>query len=147
MNKKEALSPKEEEILCLLWDNDAPMTTMEMSEKMEERGWSTITVFKTVQTMTEKGYIEVAGFNRSGKVYSRTFSPTMSKNAYFSSLLEKRGFKAESLGGLVTAFLGLKESDKKSKKVEEAIRRMEQIVEEVKKEEAKQKEAEKTKEE
>ena len=34
MKRTEILPPKEEEILCLLWDNNAPMTTMEIAEEM-----------------------------------------------------------------------------------------------------------------
>lgn len=136
MNRSEMLTPKEEEIMCLIWDKNAPMTTVEISEYMEERGWSRVTVFKTIQSMTEKGHLRVAGFEKNAKAYARTFVPTLTKNEYFSDLLRKRGFSGESVVGLVTALLGVKGGSKREKNMEEAIKKMEKIVEEIKKEDA-----------
>lgn len=147
MKKSEALTPKDEEILCLLWDNGAPMTTMEIAEKMMERGWSRITVFKTVQNMTEDGILEVSGLAKVSKSYSRLLWPTVTKNEYFSSVLQKRGFNNSSFIGLVTTFFGMKAGEKQSKKMEAAIKEMERIVEEVKREEEKTKQQETNKQE
>ena len=138
MKRTEILPPKEEEILCLLWDNNAPMTTMEIAEEMMERGWSRITVFKTIQSMTENGTIEVTGVTRVSKSYARQFWPTFTKNEYFSSILHKRGFSYSSFAELATTFFGVKAGEKKSKKIEAAIKEMERIVEEVKREEEKE---------
>ena len=84
MNRYEMLTSKEEEVLCLIWDNNAPMTAVEISELMEQRGWSKVTALKTVQDLTESGRLEIVGVTRVGKAYPRILYPSCTKNEYFS---------------------------------------------------------------
>lgn len=132
MNRYEMLTSKEEEVLCLIWDNKAPMTAVEISELMEQRGWSKVTALKTVQDLTESGRLEIVGVTRVGKAYPRILYPSCTKNEYFSDVLHKRGFDCKSMAGLVMAFMGVGEEN--SEKSEDLIKKMEIIIDEIRSE-------------
>ena len=49
MKKQDVLNKREEELMNFLWAYNEPLTQNEMAEKLEEQGWSSVTLFKTVQ--------------------------------------------------------------------------------------------------
>lgn len=44
--KKEVLNKREEELMNFLWECSEPLTQNEMAERLEEQGWSSVTLFK-----------------------------------------------------------------------------------------------------
>ena len=101
--KKESLNKREEELMNYLWEIKKPMTTNEMAKQLQSEGWTNITLCRTVQSLTDQGYLEVAGLEKSAKTYARKLIPSLSKEEYYSSVLMNRGINANSLADLTAA--------------------------------------------
>ena len=54
-----------------LWKVNEPLTANEMAERLAEDGWNNVTLFKTVQSLTTDGYLEVVGLEKTVKTYAR----------------------------------------------------------------------------
>ena len=72
MKKKNALNKREEELMNILWEYNEPLTQNEMAERLEDSGWNSVTLFKTVQSLSSGGYLQVAGLEKTAKTYPYT---------------------------------------------------------------------------
>ena len=61
MKNKDYLTVRQEELMNFLWKVNEPLTANEMAERLAEDGWNNVTLFKTVQSLTTDGYLEVVG--------------------------------------------------------------------------------------
>ena len=128
MKKKDALSKREEELMNILWTYNEPLTQNEMAERLEEQGWSSVTLFKTVQSLSGAGYLKVVGLERTAKTYARKLIPAITKEEYYTSILMKNGLDSESLANITAAFIGVSKKNKKEKNTE-VIAKLEEIIE------------------
>lgn len=115
------LKPREEAVMNILWDHNIPMTTNDILKNFNTEECSEITLYKTIQSLVEKGYLEVAGLVKCTKTYSRQFVPAISKEQYYSSLLISKGLNKNSLADLTAAFLGVSNSESKNAEVISAL--------------------------
>lgn len=127
MKKHDNLTTREEELLNILWDFDEPLTQNEMAERLESQGWNNVTLFKTVQSLSSAGYLEVVGLEKSTKTYARKLMPAMTKEEFYSSLLMKKGMDSDSLANITAAFIGASKMDEKEKNIE-VIAKLEEII-------------------
>lgn len=127
MKKKDTLTTREEELLGYLWDWNEPLTQNEMASRLESEGWNQVTLYKTVQSLTAAGYLEVVGLEKATKTYARKLMPTYAKEEYFSSILTKNGIGADSLANLTAAIIGVSKKDEQEKK-EAVIAKLEEII-------------------
>ena len=67
MKNKDYLTVRQEELMNFLWKVNEPLTANEMAERLAEDGWNNVTLFKTVQSMTTDGYLEVVGLEKTVK--------------------------------------------------------------------------------
>ncbi len=67
------LTKNEESILQLFWQLDRPLTRGEIIELTPNRQWTPASVHSFLNKMMDKGVIKVAGFERTGKRYGRTY--------------------------------------------------------------------------
>ena len=127
MKNKEYLTVRQEELMNFLWRVNEPMTANEMAEKLETEGWNNVTLFKTVQSLTNEGYLDVVGLERTVKTYARKLAPAISKNDYYASVLKKRGVDSSSIGTITAVLIG---ADKKSPEEKDAavIAELERII-------------------
>ena len=127
MKNKEYLTVRQEELMNFLWRVNEPMTANEMAEKLETEGWNNVTLFKTVQSLTNEGYLDVVGLEKTVKTYARKLSPAISKNDYYASVLKKRGVDSSSIGTITAVLIG---ADKKSPEEKDAavIAELERII-------------------
>lgn len=132
MKRKDALSVREEELMNYLWNVHEPMTSTEMSEKLEPEGWNPVTLFKTVQSLADAGYLEVAGLEKSAKTYARKLKPSMTKEEYYSKILLQKGINSDSLADIAAALLGVSRKRQKEKDAK-VIEKLEEIIEELRK--------------
>lgn len=51
-----------------LWKVNEPLTANEMAERLAEDGWNNVTLFKTVQSLTTDGYLEVVGLEKPSRL-------------------------------------------------------------------------------
>lgn len=80
-----------------------------------------------MQSLTDAGYLEVAGFEKSVKAYARKLAPSLTKEEYYSSMLMKRGISSDSLADITAALIGASRKKKKQKN-DEVIARLEDII-------------------
>ena len=112
-----------------LWKVNEPLTANEMAERLAEDGWNNVTLFKTVQSLTTDGYLEVVGLEKTVKTYARKLAPSMSKDDYYASVLIKR-----SIANITAALIGAKDKQAKEKNAE-VIAKLEEIIDTLKNDE------------
>ena len=125
--KKESLNKREEELMNYLWEIKKPMTTNEMAKQLQSEGWTNITLCRTVQSLTDQGYLEVAGLEKAAKTYARKLIPSLSKEEYYSSVLMNRGINANSLADLTAALIGASRKNPREKDAE-VIAKLEEVI-------------------
>lgn len=128
MKKQDVLNKREEELMNFLWAYNEPLTQNEMAERLEEQGWSSVTLFKTVQSLSGAGYLQVVGLEKSAKTYARKLIPAISKEEYYTSILIKNGLDSGSLANITAAFIGVSKKSEKEKNTE-VIAKLEEIIE------------------
>lgn len=128
MRKQGVLNKREEELMNFLWAYNEPLTQSEMAEKLEEQGWSSVTLFKTVQSLSSAGYLQVVGLEKSAKTYARKLIPAISKEEYYTSIMMKNGLDSGSLANITAAFIGVSKKSEKEKNTE-VIAKLEEIIE------------------
>mgnify|MGYP002734952668 FL=1 len=128
MKKQDVLNKREEELMNILWAYNEPLTQNEMAERLEEQGWSSVTLFKTVQSLSSAGYLQVVGLEKSAKTYARKLIPAISKEEYYTSILMKNGLDSGSLANITAAFIGVSKKSEKEKNTEVSAK-LEEIIE------------------
>lgn len=120
---KGTLSPRQEELMLFLWDKDVSLTATQMAEAMKEKGWNNVTLFKTVQALTENNFLEVKGLEKAVKTYARKLAPSMTRAEYYGNLLTARGITKEELPQIIASVIG---TEKKSveKEIDEMLQRL-----------------------
>lgn len=126
MKIKKDINAREERVLNLLWDMNTPMTSNEMFEALSSEDWKQITLLKTVQSLTDKGYLNVAGIEKVVKTYARRFEPSISKGEYYSRLLNDKNFDDKNIIEIVAALLG--ENIGKKEDYEKIANRLSEII-------------------
>lgn len=127
MKKQDVLNKREEELMNILWDFNEPLTQNEMAERLADKGWNNVTLFKTVQSLADAGFLEVVGLEKTTKTYARKLLPAISKEEYYTSILMKNGINSDSLANITAALIGVSKKDKKEKNTE-VIAKLEEII-------------------
>lgn len=97
------LTKSESEIMELLWREKRPLSRSEIIELTPERTWKPASIHILLNSMLEKGAIEVAGFIQSTKNYARTFTPTVAPDEYIVLQLKHSAvFNQQSILRLVS---------------------------------------------
>lgn len=130
MKKRSVLNKREEKIMNLLWDGHDSLTTIEIEKLFSDEKLSRVTVFKAIQSLMNKGYISVAGLERSHTVYARRFEAAITREEYGAILLADIGLDISSFGNVAMAFLGSSNNSKKANK--EMVKQLENVLEEMK---------------
>ena len=100
------LTKSENEIMDLLWKEGRPLSRSEIIEFTPDRTWKPASIHILLNSMLEKGAIEVAGFVQSTKNYARTFTPTLTADEY--AVLQFKhsfAFNEQSIVRLVSALV------------------------------------------
>ena len=136
LKKKDTLNKREEELMNYLWKINKPLTASEMSKQLEAEGWTNITLCRTVQSLSDNGYLEVAGLEKTVKTYARKLTPSLTKEEYYSSILMNRGINANSLADITAALLGVSRKNPREKDAE-VIAKLEEVIASLKSEQFK----------
>lgn len=136
LKKKDILNKREEELMNYLWEINKPLTTSEMAKQLETEGWTNITLCRTVQSLSDNGYLEVAGLEKTVKTYARKLTPSLTKEEYYSSVLMNRGINANSLADITAALIGVSRKNPKEKDAE-VIAKLEEVIASLKSEQLK----------
>lgn len=85
------LTQSEWEIMDILWGADHPLSRSEILEHPGERGWKDSSLHILINSMLEKGAIQVAGYQKTGSHYGRIFAPAFTQSQYAVSQLRSMG--------------------------------------------------------
>ena len=137
LKKKDTLNKREEELMNYLWKINKPLTASEMAKQLEAEGWTNITLCRTVQSLSDNGYLEVAGLEKTVKTYARKLTPSLTKEEYYSSILMNRGINANSLADITAALIGVSRKNPREKDAE-VIAKLEEVIASLKSEQLKE---------
>lgn len=88
------LTKSEEKIMKMFWkQNGEPLTSSEVVEASPDRNWKASSVHLLLNSLLNKGVIEVRGFKRTAKNYARTFQPSLSKIESRTHIIRHESFK------------------------------------------------------
>jgi len=76
------LSEIEMDILKLLWQSERPLSRAEIFEGVSDKKKHPTAINQILNNMMAKDVICVAGLVRCGKIYGRTYAPTMSREEF-----------------------------------------------------------------
>lgn len=82
----------------ILWKHDAPMSAADIQKEIPELSKNSILLI--IKRLLEKNYVYVANISQNKKALMRKFLPTISKEDYLSTLMDKK-----TLAHLSTAFI------------------------------------------
>lgn len=121
------LTKSEWEIMGILWEAGRPLTRGEILEDPGERGWKDSSLHILLNSMLEKGAIQVAGYQKTGSHYGRTFAPAFTQGQYAVSQLRAIGLCRKREGQAVKNFFsdlleGLALDDETLEELEEMLR-------------------------
>jgi predicted transcriptional regulator len=103
------LSKSEMEIMTLLWREKRPLSRSEIIELSTKENWKSSSIHIMLNSLLEKGAIEVAGFTKTGTHYGRTFQAAISDAQYAVMQIRDtesyRTSKIDTIKNVVTALL------------------------------------------
>ena len=76
------LSKKEEEIMNVIWQENREMSSADIIKSSLNKSWKSGSIFILLNTLLEKGAIEMSGFVKSQTNYGRTFKSTLTQSEY-----------------------------------------------------------------
>lgn len=118
------LTKSEEQIVELLWNFDEPLTSSEIIRNSVDKTWKDSYVHLLINSLMDKGIIEVAGFKKATKNYARTFKPTMSREEYlFLNLTKSKNYNKAQLPKFFKAFIAKTEDLELLDELEEIIKK------------------------
>ena len=94
------------EVMELLWREGRPLSRSEIIDLTPDRTWKPASIHILLNSMLEKGAIQVAGFVQSTKNYARTFTPTLTADEYaVLQFKHSSAFNEQSVLCLVSALV------------------------------------------
>ncbi len=90
------LTKSELEVMEVFWNSENELTSSELIARSEEVGahWQKSYVHLLINSLLNKGMIEIVGFIKNAKNYSRTFKAKLSKAEYITMRLgDECGYK------------------------------------------------------
>ena len=100
------LTKSESEIMDLMWKEGRPLSRSEIIDLTPDRRWKPASIHILLNSMLDKGAIEVAGFIQSTKNYARTFTPTLTADEYaILQLKHSSTFSEQSAFRLISALV------------------------------------------
>lgn len=80
--KRQKLTKKQLEVMKILWNNSSPMIASEIAENNPSLNINTIQA--CLRALLKSEYIKIADIVYSGTVLTRSYTPCVSKEEYFS---------------------------------------------------------------
>ena len=114
------LTRSELEIMDVLWEAGEPLSRSDLLERSLEKSWKDSSIHILLNGMLQKQMIREAGFVKRSKTYGRTFEATMSREAYYASMVFNRRYQPD-MAGLIRELLAREEA---TSEVVEAVREM-----------------------
>lgn len=78
----EKLTNSELAVMEVLWQAEKELSSAEIIERSKDAGWKKSYIHLMLNSLLDKGMIEVVGFVKRTKNYARAFKPKISKAEY-----------------------------------------------------------------
>lgn len=98
------LTKSEMEIMDVLWSAKAPLSRADLLAQSEEKTWKSSSIHILLNGLLQKGVIHEAGLVKRSKTYGRVFSPTLTREEYYASIIFSHRHKPDIVG-LIEALL------------------------------------------
>ena len=76
------LTGKEMEIMAVLWDSEAPLTTSEIIESTPHRTWQEGSIFAIMNTLVKKGAAVLETYKPTSGKHARAYKPFVTSEEY-----------------------------------------------------------------
>ena len=121
------LTKSEMEIMDLLWKEKRPLCRSEIIALSPDRSWKAGSIHILLNSMLEKGAVQVAGFVQSTNNYARTLLPELTLEEYAVMQIQgTRGLDGCRLVGLTAALIGEIDDRETLERLEQAIQEKKQ---------------------
>lgn len=80
------LSDNELAVLRVLWGASAPLSRPEILARMPENVWHPNSVHRVLNSLMQKGYVQVGGIARCGQNYGRTYHAVITQSDYMADV-------------------------------------------------------------
>lgn len=86
----------------LFWDADLPLARAEILERASQRecSWKPNSVHILVNSLLDKGALQVAGYYLNSRKLGRTFEPAITREDYAIMQVEQAADQAKNINGL-----------------------------------------------
>ena len=116
------LTSSEKEVLEVLWKSDQPLTAREIVIYCVNKTWKPSYIYLMINSLLEKGIIQVEGEKRSVKNYARAYTPTMTEEEWYvrkliSQTKDKKAFICTVLRELLKEIDNMEEIVELEKKI------------------------------
>ena len=108
MKAKKIFTEHELAILKVLWGAEKPLARPKILELMEESEMNPATFHFALNNLIEKGYAGVAGFERCGPGYGRTYIAQKNQEEFVLDMFREtrpKGTRAKGVADLMLAFV------------------------------------------
>ena len=89
---KYEVTNSELEILQVMWRAGRPLSRAEILSLSTDKNWHDNSVHILLNSMLKKGLIQSPDFVRSGKVWARTYEPTLTTHDYYVEFFKTYGW-------------------------------------------------------
>lgn len=111
-----------------LWRKGESLTISDMEDRLDEKEWNRVTLYRTVRELIDAGFLMVSGVEKGRTQYHRMIDIAVSREEYIAWWLEQKNIHISDIGNLVVAMLGGSHSEKDN---EELIKELEQVIEKI----------------
>ena len=92
------LTRSEMEIMDVFWETQDPLSRSDLLERSAGKSWKDSSVHILLNGLLKKGAIHEVGFVKRSKTFGRTFSPSLSREAYFATTIFCHTHKPQIVG-------------------------------------------------
>lgn len=129
MKNNKLMTQKEESLMEIFWTHKEPLTVAKIEEFSGKEKLNQTTIFRRVNSLLNKGYLKVYGFERNNTKYARRFVPALTKEEYAAVLLSEYGMESTSLVKIVLSMLGYgKRKETSQDEKDKLIKELESII-------------------
>lgn len=80
-----ALSETELDILQIMWEKKQALSRPEILAELPDKDWNPNSIHQVLNSMMKKNVLKVAGMARCGRVYGRTYEPSITREDLIAS--------------------------------------------------------------
>lgn len=105
------MNHREETIMEIFWNTDGALTSQKLVAMLELDGWNRMTVFRTIKSLYENGYIKVSAIYEMNNMRGREYVAAMTREEYAAKYLLSKGYHTSGLGDIAVAMVNAEDAE------------------------------------